>query len=307
MTENETNHPQTSICVRIKRDGIRCTKPVFSVKYQLCRSCYSVASRRKGLAEMKVYRPDAYTTSDKKIGRPPKPRGRQKKDKSVIEIPDVVESTDTSTEPSLAYGVFESSAFEKWEMDFIRRRKRDLEHFFEDPSSKGLAHRLVLHELNLERLRRRQREAVDKKEFGAVDKISSLLDKGEKTINTIQKELMFLPSQTMEEKKFEEVLSELHKQYQKYKAEYVVEFTPDEMALMTVKGLNISFEKGKLKEITGRLAKERARALARVLIVSFMELMIDLYQLDQKTAEDLILKLRQKCKEVVPAIEEFVD
>jgi hypothetical protein len=219
----------------------------------------------------------------------------------------VVDDMGVSSTP-LKYGTFSSEGYDKWEIGFLRTRRTELAHLFDDPSKKGLAHRMILAELECERLGRRATfYSQNRKTLVLAEKTLTLKDRVEKTVRELQKELLFLPSQTQEEKKIEEVFTEMARKFQEYKAKYAVGFDADEVALMSKKGMNVEFEKARLAEITGRLSKERAKDLARVILVTVFDGMREMFTITDVQMEDIIEKLLQKLRDTVPTMAPLID
>jgi hypothetical protein len=208
----------------------------------------------------------------------------------------------------LKYGTFSSEGYDKWEIGFLRTRRTELAHLFDDPSKKGLAHRMILAELECERLGRRATfYSQNRKTLVLAEKTLTLKDRVEKTVRELQKELLFLPSQTQEEKKIEEVFTEMARKFQEYKAKYTVGFDADEVALMAKKGMNVEFEKARLAEITGRLSKERAKDLARVILATVFDGMREMFTISDVQMEDIIEKLLQKLRNIAPTMAPLID
>jgi hypothetical protein len=194
-----------------------------------------------------------------------------------------------------------------WEKAFVFSRKKDVGEHFDDPASKGIAHRWVLAELMLERQRRKAMEYQSNEESAKLDKALGQIDKMEKMVQSLQKELNFLPSQTLEEKKIEEVFSNMYDDYRNHKTHYVAGFDEEEIQLMLKKKMDVPLEQTRLSEITGRLSRERARALVRILVDSCLDVCRDTFSLNEKQIEDVLERLLMRVKTKAPAIKPLID
>jgi hypothetical protein len=129
----------------------------------------------------------------------------------------------------------------------------------------------------------------------------------EKMVQSLQKELNFLPSQTLEEKKIEEVFSNMYDDYRNHKTHYVAGFDEEEIQLMLKKKMDVPLENKRLSEITGRLARERARAIKRIMVDSCMDVCRDVFGLDDAQVEDLLERWLMRVKTKAPAIKGLID
>lgn len=288
-------------CVGIRTDGDVCGSPnIKSRKYQLCNTCYTRACRTGALAALKVYHKARYSPRDyqKTDKKPKSPRFESS--------PDDV-STEKESKQSFSYGKFDVSGMEKWEKAFVFSRKKDVAEAFDDPTSKGIAHRWVQSELFLERLRRKAMEYQEAEDFVKLNAALSQIDRMEKMVQGLQKELNFLPSQTAEDKKVEEIFSNMEINYRKHKARLVAGFDAKEVELMVKKGMNVELERKRLAEITGRLSMERARSLVISIVDAAMDVARDVFNINDEQAMDLMERLSVRVKSKIPEIVPFID
>ena len=316
-------------CVEIKRNGKRCKRPVFSQKYQLCRTCYGLASNAGTLKSHAMYR------TKRKKGNKEKRIKRRKTQGSLPDVPQYIhpdatpmddskESTATDKPPTtveleseydgilnapLVYGKFDNKGgnFARWELVFLNRRRDELSHFFDRPESSGLAHRMILLELQSERLRRRAEAYTLIDDVGKTEKVMQLVERMEKTIRDLQKELLFLPRDIQDEYRTEEVFTELQNKFQQYKAQYAVEFDREQIELMSKKKMDVKFEKTRLAHLTTRFSKECARELSKVLLSNVFNSIRVSLELTPERMDDLIEKVLYQLRAAVPEMKEYID
>lgn len=219
----------------------------------------------------------------------------------------LIDSSDPDESKSFAYGKFDVAGLDKWERTFLLARKKDVAEHFEDPTSKGIAHRWVQAELLLEQLRQRATAYYSDENHKGFDTVLAQINKMEKMVQGLQKELNFLPSQTADEKKIEEIFSNMVTAHRMHKAQYVTGFDHEEIELMVAKGMDVELEKVRIAEITGRLARERARALVVVILSVVLEVAREVFGLDDGQSEDLMerlaVRLKSRIAEVLPLVD----
>lgn len=217
------------------------------------------------------------------------------------------DSEDTDDSKSFVFGKFDVSGLDLWERTFLANRRRDVAEHFEDPTSKGIAHRWVQSELLLEQLQRKATVALNGDDSKGLNMFLATIDRVEKSVQGLQKELNFLPSQTFEERKAEEIFSNMVIDFRLNKAKYVVGFDKEEEALMMAKGMNVELERKRLSAITGRLSRERARAILVIFLGSMMEVATETFGLGENQAEDLMERLVVRVKSKAPEITPLID
>ena len=298
-------------CVGIRPSGDVCASPdIKSTKYQLCSTCYTNNSRLKKLATMTVYKKPQYgkrADGSKQVKKPPPVPKTLEPDFSDGELLLAEDDFGDDTSKSFAYGRFDVSGLDRWEKTFVFNRKKDVVEKFDDPSSRGIAHRWVLAELSLEQLRRKAAQYQSTEDFAKLNQVLTQMNKIEKMVQDLQKELSFLPSQTMEDKKIEEVFSNMATSYKKHKAHYVADFDDDEIELMVAKGMDVELERTRITEITGRLAKERARAIHMIIVDSALEVARETFGLDDRQSADYVERMTVRIKSKVPEMIPLVD
>ncbi len=291
--EPTQDHTTSPTCVGIRAaDGEVCGRDeIYSPKYQLCNTCYTRACRKKLLSTLTKYKKDRFIRG---------PKAPPKEDSTT-------EGASRDKSSTFAYGAFDTAGMEPWERSFVLSRKKDVTEHFEDPTSKGIAHRWVLAELLLEQLNKHAEDYQAAEDFAKLTAVLTQMDKVEKRVQGLQKELNFLPSQTMEDKKIEDIFSNMITNHRIHKATHVAEFDHAEIELMAKKGMDVEFETMRISEITGRLAKERARALVMVTVGAALDVTREVFGLDDEQATDLMERFAVRLKDKVPEIIPLVD